>query len=134
MARKKILTAVIISGLFFSGCASQSGWTPTVDTHGDKNADRITADKAECRQLALEASGGTANKTAEGAIAAGALGAAAGAILGAATGGSVGQSAAIGAAVGGIGGGATQGLSAEEEYKRAFINCMRNRGHNVINP
>lgn len=36
------------------------------------------------------------------------------------------------AASGGIGG-TTQGFGSEEEYKRAYIDCMRGGGHNVIN-
>jgi hypothetical protein len=39
----------------------------------------------------------------------------------------------IGAAAGGIGGASKQGFGTEEAYKRAYSNCMRNRGHNVIN-
>jgi len=47
--------------------------------------------------------------------------------------GNPGAGAAIGAAAGGIGGGATTGISADDQYKRAYINCMRGRGHNIIN-
>jgi len=32
-----------------------------------------------------------------------------------------------------LGGAAHQGFGSERDYKRAFINCMRNRGHNVVN-
>ena len=34
---------------------------------------------------------------------------------------------------GGIGGGAKQGMDAESQYKRAYTNCMRGRGHNIVN-
>lgn len=131
---RKIFSLVLVSGLFLGGCASQGNWTPTVDPHGDANAGRIEADKVECKQLATEASGGTAQEAGKGAVAGGLIGAAAGAVLGAATGSNIGTSTAIGAAVGGLGGAGTQGLSAEESYKKAFINCMRNRGHSVLNP
>jgi len=131
---KKYSPLVLIFCGLFAGCASYEGWSPTVDPYGDSHADHIYADKAECRELALEASGGTASQTGKGALVGGALGSAAGAILGAATGNNVGGSAAIGAAIGGVGGGASQGFSAEDVYKRTFINCMQNRGHHVLNP
>jgi outer membrane lipoprotein SlyB len=113
------------------GCASQSGYRPTVDTHNNPNAQNLTRDEAECRELARQSSGGTGTQTAKGAVGGGLLGAAAGAAIGAAT-GDPGKGAAVGAAAGGIGGGAYKGLSADEQFKRAFNNCMRNRGHTVI--
>lgn len=130
---KKVSAIIIVSGLILAGCATQGGWTPTVDPYGDPNAANIGNDMAACRQLALQASGGTAGKAVEGGLVGGAIGAAAGAALGAATGGGIGKGAAMGAVIGGIGGGVAQGLSSEEQYKRAYINCMRNRGHKVIN-
>ncbi|MGH8581109.1 MAG: hypothetical protein ACREVK_13675 [Gammaproteobacteria bacterium] len=66
--------------LVLSGCASYGAWTPTVDPYGDAN--RITADTAECQQLAKQASGGTANETLKGTVVGGLFGAAAGAALG----------------------------------------------------
>ena len=130
---KKYFSGLMIGVLVFTGgCASQTGWTPTVDTYGDKNAGRITQDQEECRELAQKASGGTTEETLTGAAVGGLVGAAAGAALGAAV-GSPGRGAALGAAAGGFGGGAGQGLKAEEQYKLAFKNCMKNRGHNVIN-
>ena len=59
-------------------------------------------------------------------------GAAGGAALGAIM-GDPGKGAAIGAATGGIGGGAYTGVSADQKFKQAFNNCMRSRGHNVVN-
>ena len=35
-------------------------------------------------------------------------------------------------AAGGISGGAYPGLSSDQNFKRIYKNCMRNRGHNVI--
>ena len=86
------------------------GWTPTVDTYNDPNAFRISKDMAECKQLASQASGGTATETAIGA----------------------GTGALAGAAGGGLGGGAYKGLSAEDKYKSAYNNCMAGRRHKVI--
>ncbi len=51
-------------------------------------------------------------------------GAAAGAIIGAIA-GDAGLCAAIGTASGALGGGAYRGLSSNEQYKSAYINCMR---------
>ncbi len=129
-ARISVLCMVL--AMVLTGCYSKTGWTPTVDPYGDPNAANIERDKMECHQLAEQASGGTAMETGKGALVGGALGAAAGAAIGAAV-GSPGTGAAVGAAAGGIGGGAKEGLGAEEQYKKAYINCMKNRGHNVIN-
>lgn len=123
---------IVSAILLLSGCATQTGWTPTVDPYGDPNAYRLNQDMAECQQLAHQASGGTARETAKGAAVGGLLGAATGAALGAIS-GDAGTGAAYGAAIGGIGGGAKQGFQAEDQFKRSYINCMRNRGHNVVN-
>ena len=90
-------------------------------------------DLMECKMLAQRVSGYTPQKAIEGGLLGGALGAAAGAAIGAVT-GSPGKGAAIGAAAGGIGGGAYNAVEAERKYKQAYINCMRSRGWNVINP
>ncbi|GAB6141189.1 hypothetical protein JCM14076_19180 [Methylosoma difficile] len=128
---KIISNSLIISSLLLSACASQTGWTPTVDSYNDPNAYRISQDMAECKELASHASGGTASETAIGAATGGLIGAAGGAALGAII-GNPGTGAALGAAAGGIGGGATQGLSSEAKYKSAYNNCMSGRGHRVI--
>ena len=104
--------------LIVAGCATMGGYQPTVDPYNDPHAARIPSDEAECRELALHASGGTAKQTAIGGTVGGLLGAAAG--------------AAIGAASGGLGGGAYEGFSAEEKFKHAFQACMRERGHHVL--
>lgn len=122
---------VLVSGILLSACASQTGWTPTVDSYNDPNAYRINQDMAECRQLAASASGGTAKEAAIGAGVGGLVGAAGGAVVGAFT-GNPGAGAAIGAAAGGFGGAAKQGFTAEEKYKNAYNNCMSNRGHHVV--
>jgi outer membrane lipoprotein SlyB len=126
----KLLVSIAVSGLL-AGCYSYGGWQPVVDTYNDPNAQRIEQDKVECQNLAKQA-GSTGTEAAQGGIAGGLIGAAAGAAIGAAV-GNPGTGAAIGAASGGIGGAATQGVSGEEQFKRAYINCMRGRGHNVIN-
>lgn len=129
---KKISAVLIMSSVVFAGCASQSGWSPTVDPYGDPNAANIERDQVECRQLAKNASGGTAQKAGKGALVGGAVGAVAGAVIGAAV-GAPGKGAMIGAAVGGVGGGAQQGMGAEGDFKNSFKECMRGRGHRVLN-
>lgn len=130
---KKIPIIAIFGVLLLAGCASQRGWTPAVDPYGDTRAEFILQDKAECRELALQASqGGGAARGAGGAVGGAALGATAGALLGALS-GAPGKGAATGAAIGGIGGAVLQGPEAEDQYKRVFTNCMRNRGHRVLN-
>ncbi len=121
----------LLGTALLSGCATYGGWQPVVDPQNDRNAAMITQDTEQCKALAGQA-GNTATEAAKGVAAGGLLGAATGAAIGAAT-GSPGTGAAIGAAAGGIGGGTYSGISGDEDYKRAFINCMRNRGHNVIN-
>ena len=129
---KKLITSIVfITGALISGCYRYGGWQPTVDSYNDPNAYRINQDMAECKQLASQSSGGTTKETAIGAGTGALLGAAGGAIVGAFT-GNPGTGAAIGAAAGGFGGGATMGLSSEQNFKSAYNNCMRGRGHNVI--
>ncbi|WP_198246816.1 glycine zipper family protein [methane-oxidizing endosymbiont of Gigantopelta aegis] len=130
MKQKSLL--VLISSLLLSACASQTGWSPTVDPYGDPNAYRLNQDMAECQQLAARASGNVYTETAKGAAVGGLVGAAAGAALGAIS-GDPGKGAAYGATIGGIGGASKQGFESDEQYRRAYINCMRHRGHYVVN-
>jgi hypothetical protein len=123
---------MVTSILLLSACATQTGWSPTVDPYGDPNAHRINQDYEECRQLALRASGGTTQEVAKGAFIGGLLGAATGAAIGAIS-GNPGAGAAYGAAIGGFGGGTKQGFESEDAYKRAYSNCMRHRGHYTVN-
>jgi outer membrane lipoprotein SlyB len=131
MKNEKILV-LLISGLMLSGCAAHSGWTPAIDTYGDKNSANIQQDKIECDELAKDSSSDTGEEVGKGALIGGALGAAAGATIGAAV-GNAGKGAAIGAAVGGLGGGGMMGLNTSDSYKEVFRSCMKNRGHTVLN-
>ncbi|HZP40806.1 MAG TPA: glycine zipper family protein [Candidatus Binatia bacterium] len=121
---------IVLASLALAGCASMGGYRPTVDPYNDPHKERLAQDEAECRRIA-EQSAGTAQKTVVGAAVGGLIGAAGGAAIGAAA-GNPGMGAAVGAATGGVGGGGYEGLSAEERFKRVFRNCMRNRGHNVL--
>ena len=122
---------LVALALTVAGCATMGGYQPTVDPFNDPHAGRIPHDEAECRELALQSSGGTAKESAIGAAVGGLLGAASGAAIGAAA-GAPGAGAAIGAATGGLGGGAYEGLTAEERFKHVFQACMRERGHHVL--
>ncbi|WP_347988412.1 glycine zipper family protein [Methylomonas sp. AM2-LC] len=93
-------------------------------------ANSASQDSVECQQIARNAAN-TGTEAVEGGLVGGLVGAAGGAALGAIL-GNPGTGAAIGAATGGIGGGAYSGLSADQKYQQAFKNCMRNRGHNVL--
>src|SRR2546428_9133322 len=67
-----------------AGCATMGGYQPTVDPFNDPYAGRIPHDEAECRELALQSSGGTAKESAIGAAVGGLPGPARGAPIGAA--------------------------------------------------
>ena len=122
---------VAIAALVLAGCVNQNTWTPTVDTYNDPNAWRLSQDEAQCRQLAMHSSGGSLKQTAEGTAIGGLLGAAAGAAIGAAV-GVPGMGAAVGAAAGGFGGGSYEGFETTAAFKQAFDQCLRERGHQVI--
>jgi len=132
MMRISNLALMLAAILALQACATQTGWAPTVDTYNDRNAYRLNQDMYQCRQLAEQASGGTAKETAIGAGVGGLIGAAGGAALGAIF-GNPGTGAAIGAAAGGIGGASKQGIQAEDRFKSAYNSCLRQRGHTVIN-
>jgi len=114
-----------------SACVSQTQWSPTVDTFGSSRAQYLTRDQQECRQLAMQVSGNSTGQAARGAVTGGLIGAAGGAAIGAAA-GSAGRGAAIGAAAGGLGTGTVRGVQSNQAFQRAFAQCMRNRGHNVL--
>ena len=53
--RKTIL--FLVSALFFTGCATQGGWQPTVDPYNDPNAAHIGRDMEDCRQYVISVLG-----------------------------------------------------------------------------
>jgi outer membrane lipoprotein SlyB len=128
-----LLAASTLLSLFFAaGCATQQPWRPTVDTFQSSNNQYVSRDLEECRQLALQVSGNATNQAVGGAVTGGLVGAGAGAALGAAF-GNAGRGAAVGAAAGGIGLGASRAAQSESAFRQAYVNCMRQRGHTVIN-
>lgn len=124
------LAFLLLVVLIFSGCASHSGYRPTVDPYGDPRANRIGQDLYECETLAHRASR-VEEESVKGAIVGGGIGMIGGAILGGLSGHPV-QGAMVGATVGGLAGGVSQGANADQRFIHAYRNCMANRGHNVI--
>jgi hypothetical protein len=130
---RRIASILVLQMLFAAGGAAQSSWTPTVDTVGNSRAQYLSRDTAECRSMAQQASGGTgAGQAARGAVRGGAVGAAGGAAMGAVL-GNAGRGAALGAIGGGVSRGVRQTSSADAAFQQAFSNCLRGRGHNVLN-
>ena len=121
----------LASVIVLAGCESKSQWSPTVDTYGNSRAQYLSQDMEECRALARSASGDTTEETVRGAGFGAMAGAAGGAIIGAMV-GRPGRGAVLGAAAGAAGGGVYSSTQTEQQFKQAFTNCMRERGHNVI--
>jgi hypothetical protein len=126
------LGAGALLALASAGCVTTQPWTPTVDTYGSSRAQYVSRDLEECRRLARGASGSAPGEAARGAVLGGLVGAAGGAAMGAAL-GNPGRGAALGAAAGGIGLGASRAAQSDAAFRRAYANCMRQRGHNVVN-
>lgn len=130
--RRVFLGAIALHLTFGAACASaQSNWTPTVDTYGSSRAQYLSRDQWECRELAMQTSGSPGGSAARGALRGGAVGAVGGAAIGAAF-GNAGRGAAVGAAAGGVGRGVQQASGSEAQFRRAFSNCLRARGHRVL--
>jgi hypothetical protein len=111
---KPLLLLVLALGVV--GCVNQNTWRPTVDPYNDPNS---------------ASSGNVAGETAKGTAIGAGVGAAAGAIIGAIA-GVPGTGAAIGAAAGGTAGGGYKAVESSDQFKTVFKNCMRERGHNVL--
>jgi uncharacterized protein YcfJ len=129
MTGRKV-TGFILFAVIVSGCAAHGGYRPTVDPYGDPRADRIGQDLYECETLAHQASR-PEEETVKGAIVGGGIGMLGGALLGGLSGRPV-EGAMFGATAGGLAGGVSQGMNADQRFIHAYRNCMRNRGHNVI--
>ncbi len=128
--KKDYWSATLALAVLATGCASMSGWHPIIDPRMDQHPETVQRDMVECKSLAEQASDIT-KEVAMGAGVGAVAGAAGGAAMGAAAG-----SAATGAAVGSvlaIPAGLWEGYQANEEFKRSFKTCMRQRGHSVVN-
>jgi outer membrane lipoprotein SlyB len=129
----KKLTIIALSVLLF-GCTSAAKWEPTMNSMPHKAQATETQDIAECRVLADKAAGWVTEGL-EGAIVSGAGGAAEGAVIGALISGAggAGVAAAAGAPIGAIAGLWWSEYEANFAFKRAFSNCLFQRGHYPIN-
>jgi len=139
---KKISWFLFCAVLFLTGCSSLSGWSPTVDARRDRQGFWLHQNTEECRQLASQASGqgATVRDVAWGVGMGGVIGAAGGAAVGAILGDPFGVAAAVagvgamlGAVYGGTSGTVYQGMNADNNYRYTFSNCLKQRGHAVIN-
>lgn len=128
--KRNYLSTMLLLPALLTGCASMSGWHPVVDNRMDQHPETAQRDMVECKALADQASDITKEVG---------MGAGVGAVTGAAGGAAVGAiagSAATGAAGGAIlaiPAGLWKGYEANEDFKRAFKTCMRQRGHTVVN-
>lgn len=129
---KKLIIAILAVTLF--GCAGTTKWEPTLNTMPHKAQATEQQDLAECKTLAFKAAG-FLEEGAEGALLAGAGGAAEGAVIGAlvAGAGGAGVAAAAGAPIGAIAGLWYSEYESDLTYKRAYSNCLFQRGHFPIN-
>ncbi len=128
----RLLAAGLGLTLLVGGCVTQQPWTPTVDTFNNSNSQFVSRDLEECRRLAHRVSGDAPREALTGAVTGGLVGAGAGAAIGAAL-GNAGRGAAVGAAAGGIGNAARRANQSENAFQQAYVNCMRQRGHNIVN-
>ena len=133
---------LIVSAMFLTGCSVFSGWSPTVDVYKDRQRFWLNQNMEDCRQLASNASGSgaTARDIFWGMGMGGLIGAAAGSAVGVIVGDPFGVGAAVagvgaslGAVYGGTAGTVYQGMNADSNYRSAYSNCMKHRGHAVIN-
>ena len=123
-----------ITALMMTGCAGVSKWEPTMNSMPHKNQAAEAQDVAECRVLADKAAGWV-TEGAEGTLVSAAGGAAEGAVIGALISGAggAGVAAAAGAPIGAIAGLWWSEYEANFAFKRAFSNCLFQRGHYPIN-
>lgn len=131
MKRSFVASAALLA-LLTAGAAWARGWTPVVDTYGSSRAQYLGRDLEECRVLAQAAGGDAVGQGARGAVRGGLVGAAGGAAIGAAL-GNAGRGAAVGAAAGGVTRGVGSANQSEAQFRQAYTNCLRNRGHRVLN-
>ena len=61
----KVFTAscFFLSAILLTVCASQGGWTPTVDSYHNTKANLLKQYMAECKQFALQTTGTPKDKT-----------------------------------------------------------------------
>ncbi len=123
MFKKAVLTICLLS---LTACGAGSGYRPIVD---GKNA-KYESDLSACQGLAAQREYMNDDSKIETGLAAGA-GALGGAAIGAGS-GNTGEGAIAGLVVGALAGAVGSSMKDKEEQKSIVINCMRGRGHKVI--
>lgn len=131
MKRSLAVSAGLLA-LMGAATGSARTWTPVVDTYGSSRAQYLGRDLEECRTLASQAAGDSVGQGARGAVRGGLVGAAGGAAIGAAL-GNAGRGAAVGAAAGGLSRGVGAASQSDAQFRQAYTNCLRQRGHRVVN-
>ncbi|MGP0630421.1 hypothetical protein ACTRW9_11975 [Nitrospina sp. 32_T5] len=126
----KVFIPFLILSFIVSGCASYGSYKPVIDPKTGSSPQTLEVDLKECKAIASQAAE-TVEEAGKGSVVGGAIGAFFGGLLGFITGNPV-RGASTGAVIGGGVGGVQGGVSAEEKYKRVYRNCMRNRGHTVL--
>ena len=127
-----LVVSIGLAVLFGAATGWARSWTPVIDTYGSSRAQYVDRDLRECRGLAQQAGGDSTGQGVRGAMRGGLVGAAGGAAVGAAL-GNAGRGAAVGAAAGGITRGVGGASQSNRNFAQAFSNCMRQRGHQVLN-
>ncbi|MCK5871571.1 MAG: hypothetical protein KAG26_01995 [Methylococcales bacterium] len=139
--KQLLLKMLPLSALLLGACAQNNGWTPTVDNYNNPNAHLLRQDMNDCEQLARQSAGDTIEKAAIGTGAGVIVGAGTGAVVGAGTGAmregrsagdDAGTGAMIGAVIGATAGGLHQGIESDSQYKKVYADCLRHRGHRVL--
>ena len=110
MKRSFVASAALLA-LLTAGAAWARGWTPVVDTYGSSRAQYLGRDLEECRVLAQAAGGDAVGQGARGAV----------------------RGGLVGAAAGGVTRGVGSANQSEAQFRQAYTNCLRNRGHRVLN-
>lgn len=126
----KFITMLFVA-LSMVGCASISGYKPTINEKADKNFSTASQDLAYCQELASA----TAGYTKDGAfdsLTGAAYGAAMGGVLGATVTAPAGPAAIAGLGVGGVTGLFYGMYDADETYKRSYNSCMNQLGHAIL--
>lgn len=131
------LLPVVFSLLLLAGCVSAPTGPSVMALPGTgKSFEQFRYDEAECRQYALQQTGGADRSGVDAGVRSAAVGTVVGAAAGAAIGGQSG--AGVGAGAGLVfgsmaGAGAAQGSAygTQRSYDNAFVQCMYAKGHKV---
>lgn len=131
------LLLVAFSSLLLAGCVSAPTGPSVMTLPGTgKSFEQFRHDEADCRQYALQQTGGADRSGVDAGVRSAAVGTVVGAVAGAAIGGQSG--AGVGAGTGlvvgsmaGAGAAQSSAYGTQRGYDNAFIQCMYAKGHKV---